>query len=473
MLFYSLFQFEGLAFEINDAAKERVKSVFQIMNGVTTMMTSFIDIQNSTNYPKGFITIPHLEQHLGTARNASDALVLAYVPLVQASDLQLWNEYSKKNKGWVADHYTVGHNNTEVVTPILTTIWDYAAQDNNSYSYENDCIDGYMHEEDRVPVTTKRGPFAPLWTFSPGPKPSDSSIINHDLFSRKEFEQAIQSVNSTRQPMFLDVCNMARWFNVEIQRDYVEALIAFPVLDGFSDTSEIVGYMILIMPWSTFFQVSLPEATKSCHVVLKSSCGQVATYEIRDQNVVLLGRKDVHNREFHSQGVLAVFADFANTSDMVDSGLDRVCEYTTTVYPTTEFHETFQNQKPIWYALIVLGIYMLTSVLFCLFDVLMTRQRNRVMEAAEKQHAIVSSLFPKNIQAKLMQQADTDNTRLSKIGKAGLKNYLFDSITDGDQGNMEVVSQEANTGGHRRLDKSKPIADLFPETTIMFGDIAG
>jgi hypothetical protein len=27
--------------------------------------------------------------------------------------------------------------------------------------------------------------------------------------------------------------------------------------------------------------------------------------------------------------------------------------------------------------------------------------------------------------------------------------------------------------GHNRLDKSKPIADLFPETTIMFADISG
>lgn len=443
------------------------------MDGVTTTMTSFIDVQNATsNYPKGFITLPHMTQQFGTARNATGALVLVYLPLVQPSELELWNQYSESNQDWVDDPIV---DNRRRMDTFSTIIWDYP-QDVISPTYE--CTDEYINndsevDQERVPVMFQDGPFAPLWTFSslePGPR--DASIINQDLFGRDQFERAIQSVDITRNPMFLDICNMANnTFKIQTQEDDVEAVLAFPVEDDFSTTPEIVGHLVLIIPWKHIFQVGLPANTKPCHVVLESSCGQVTTYEIRDHDVKLLAKKDVHNREFDASGVSELFAEFANPPDLIEAGLQAVCVYTATVYPTTEFHATFHTQKPISYTMFVLAIFILTAGLFCLFDVLMTRQRNRVMETAEKQNAIVSSLFPKNIQAKMLQEVDADSNKLSKTGKAGLKNYLFDSNTYGDGGDKQDVTNGDER--HRRLDKSKPIADLFPETTIMFGDIAG
>jgi hypothetical protein len=98
------------------------------------------------------------------------------------------------------------------------------------------------------------------------------------------------------------------------------------------------------------------------------------------------------------------------------------------------------------------------------------------MATAERQNAIVSSLFPKGFQAKVLQQMEADNNRLSKTGKAGIKNFLFDSnVYGGAEGgtSKELSVNDKSMDGHKRLDKSKPIADLFPETTIMFADIAG
>jgi class 3 adenylate cyclase len=60
-----------------------------------------------------------------------------------------------------------------------------------------------------------------------------------------------------------------------------------------------------------------------------------------------------------------------------------------------------------------------------------------------------------------MEEAGEHDKLQQKIGagKAGLKKYLND--TPAGQPEMAGMS------------KSKPIADLFPETTIMFADIAG
>jgi len=66
----------------------------------------------------------------------------------------------------------------------------------------------------------------------------------------------------------------------------------------------------------------------------------------------------------------------------------------------------------------------------------------------------------------MMQQTARKN-KLSRIGKAGLKNYLFDGQTNTDS------VQASKIGTVKSRDVSKTITDLFPVTTIMFGDIAG
>ena len=104
-----------------------------------------------------------------------------------------------------------------------------------------------------------------------------------------------------------------------------------------------------------------------------------------------------------------------------------------------------------------------------------------------------------------MAEVDDEHNRLSTVGKAGLKSYLINDVMGGVGGgsasSKKKLSSTAGGGGgggrfgyksnHNNIDgtgsttlggesghstlwdKSKPIADLFPETTIMFGDISG
>jgi class 3 adenylate cyclase len=65
------------------------------------------------------------------------------------------------------------------------------------------------------------------------------------------------------------------------------------------------------------------------------------------------------------------------------------------------------------------------------------------VNAAARSSAIVSSLFPSNVRDRLMaQDHEADRERRDARGVGGIY-------------------------------KSKPIADLFPETTVLFGDIVG
>lgn len=85
---------------------------------------------------------------------------------------------------------------------------------------------------------------------------------------------------------------------------------------------------------------------------------------------------------------------------------------------------------------------------------------------AEESNAIVSQLFPENVRDRLFKKEKGKRDK-KKAGyeptKAKMRNFLSDGSTDG--GDLDMMD-------HDELD-DRPIADLFPETTILFADIAG
>ena len=112
-----------------------------------------------------------------------------------------------------------------------------------------------------------------------------------------------------------------------------------------------------------------------------------------------------------------------------------------------------------------------------MYDYLVQRRQKKVHDAAVKSAAIVSSLFPKEVRDRLYQVAEEkDDPIQNPSGKGGnkkmLKGYLGD---DGDNGDEEGEFEEPLSGDKvvPEIYDTKPIADLFPRTTVMFADIAG
>jgi hypothetical protein len=134
-----------------------------------------------------------------------------------------------------------------------------------------------------------------------------------------------------------------------------------------------------------------------------------------------------------------------------------------------------------------------------MFDCLVTKRQRSLLTTARKQNALVASLFPvsatyvicmmkrqlqlttlssivamfpqKSIQKKLMddiEEAEKTKLKWNKSGTAGLRSYLNEDIMAPNKKYSKNDIEAAGTGT-----ASKPIADLFPETTIMFADIAG
>jgi hypothetical protein len=120
-------------------------------------------------------------------------------------------------------------------------------------------------------------------------------------------------------------------------------------------------------------------------VVVKSSCGHEFTFEIRGRVTTLISSsEDVHDPQFDVVFVSDAFAAFAHN----------ICEYTLNVYPTNEFEGQYKSNDPIYYMLVVIAIFVATSLSFLIFDWLVTKRQRALMTTAKKQNALVASLFP-------------------------------------------------------------------------------
>lgn len=107
-------------------------------------------------------------------------------------------------------------------------------------------------------------------------------------------------------------------------------------------------------------------------------------------------------------------------------------------------------------------VFIVTALTFVFYDYFVERRQKLVLNAAVKTSAIVSSLFPEKVRDQLMtsqpEQAPDESQPKGRL-------QLF--LNDGKK-NDNVFE----TNGLAR-DSAKPIAELFPETTVFFADIAG
>jgi hypothetical protein len=103
-------------------------------------------------------------------------------------------------------------------------------------------------------------------------------------------------------------------------------------------------------------------------------------------------------------------------------------------------------------------LYRISKTTSFLFDICsyVQRRNEKVILAAARSTAIVSSLFPSNIRDRLYK--DQEEQQEKQRHKAGnLKNFL----RDGGNNMIDGISDTQFS--------SKPLADLFPETTVLVG----
>ena len=335
----------------NEIAHKEIGILLGLSKTATGVIKSDAAIQLSTDHP-GFLTFPDLKDHFGTAMDTADSLLVGYIPRVEGRDKEAWVEYSSIHQGWILD----ANNVTSGLQPIADNIWEQ-----NEYVYETDS------DSPQIPVDpTERAVMSPVWQFYPPPPVGDTGYINRDMMSISSYETGLDFVSRTREATFLDTRDFTRYFGIDPSgNNTVQTAILFPVFGSFGKNSVIVGDLISVFSWITFFEGIFTETSPSIHVVISNTCNQTMTFIVDGRSATFLGEGDLHLNKFNPMREIGAFAGFANSHDLLlDDEASDHCEYFQTVYPTQEFQDSYKSTTPMFTALIILAVFLLTAIAF-------------------------------------------------------------------------------------------------------------
>ncbi len=165
---------------------------------------------------------------------------------------------------------------------------------------------------------------------------------------------------------------------------------------------------------------------------------------------------------------------------------DDVCNYNIWVAPTaavsellgTDASDDEPNRQVIFTSVVATLFFVIISV-FLVYDWLVERRQSVVVNIATKSSAIVENLFPAQVRDRMLQNMqkkgddqDDGGNDPNKPMDSVSKNVL-PAVAGGVPGPVSVKQFLTSESGMNNNLSSPPIADLFPNTTVLFADIAG
>jgi len=439
--------------DITRYAEAEARSKIQVSQALSISFTSYA-MDKGLEFP--FVTLSDFEGRVAKAIQLSDSEGIGWTPFVNASQRGEWEAYTaEEGTKWIRNSLdSVGMENVGV--PSYQTV------------IHGDTLPDGTVERVYGPVVLLgeylSGMYAPSWQIGPISMGVESINMDalHDDFLRRSTVLSTKARKSAMSKMFD--------FSLgSIAAIPARAYLSTPIFSDFTDDAQVVGSVNILVGWENYFTNILPNHVKGIDVVLDDSCNKVYTFSIQGPNVTIMGEGDLHDRSFNSQKWSWDLTEEDTETFLVEDG----CDYTVNVYPTKELEDMYLTSKPMFYAVAVAIIFIFTALVFLAYDWAVQLRQNKVLNAATRTQAIVSSLFPKNVQERIFRDVEEEvrQEEKSKIPNRGfrgnrtkdqLKTFLDDGGADGAQKHSGPASL-----------KSKPIADLFPEATIVFADIVG
>ena len=160
------------------------------------------------------------------------------------------------------------------------------------------------------------------------------------------------------------------------------------------------------------------------------------------------------------------------------------------IYPSQDFKDHYLTAKPMYFALAVAAIFVFTTAIFITYDRCIERRQNLTMKSVARSTKVLNSLYPATVRGRLFESADdsllrtrrngakqTTVIRVSNDRPSSNTGSLFRRVRPLQaRSSIRTFLNECETSeGHDDVDlpRTAPIADLFPNSTVLFADISG
>lgn len=312
-------------------------------------LTSFTQGNDSSEWP--FVTLPNFDiRSKSKLEKVTGSENTIFAPIVPSVLKKQWQQYAIDHQEWIKDDLFY-RERTDVDPGLLPRK-----------------IYPFFEEDDSIADFT-----LPLW--QAGPVPKNSSLLMVDLYTHPSIRRLVDEVLEVQHVMLSEVVdrgflpiNVDTLDGKERRSEFPRSYAVQPVFEDFVPNSEIVAFVIGVVPWDSFFVDSLPLLT-SLEVKVEDKCGSQFSLLVNGPNVEFLGETFQHNNQERSfSDEFAEFARYDGTSS--SNAYLEECTYTVTIYPTSAFAEAYKTNLPFSYALVAVAVFVFTACVFLLYDLM-------------------------------------------------------------------------------------------------------
>ena len=468
------------------------------MESLGSSTTSYANVIGAT-WP--FVTVPNFYRISSSLSGLAQLVML--LPTISTNAIRLkWETYSIEHQQWINESlaYQLQMNEADNTNSrrLQSTITEYIFRINY--------INNSTVRDDHPP------PFLPVWQNSP----VNNQIVNYNLLSDPVLKASVTAALESKQVVLSDTTQSTIFVNGSAP----QFSLLYPVFDGFGSGRSLVGLLSTVSFWSSYLDNTMIPSPMVA--VVKNSCNQVFSFQIQGSDALFLGVGDHHDSAYDS------FEQSFNLSSMLNyhgetllqNGALGVCQYSLHIYPTSDMASAYQSRRPEFYAVAAAAMFALFCLAFYLYHFFVERRQAVVVRAAKRSKAIVESLFPSVVHDRLFQDGETPGipelamqrleqppnapqrqaSKASDISTIDLEafNPLEDAQSKGSAFDRDdakstksmksepatqrlrtfltsAVSGTEDTNNYNELEgiTGKPIADLFPDATVLFADICG
>ena len=233
------------------------------------------------------------------------------------------------------------------------------------------------------------------------------------------------------------------------------------------ESNKVVALLSISVYWRDAIKGILPDGTKGLHVVFENECNPSFTYQIDGSNVTFVGAGDLHQPHLSHLGISKWLHEIPNEQKQDYTGRpinQDYCPFRITIYPSDTYKSQFITNDPIRFAVVGVMIFAFTSAIFILYDCYVERRHKVINKTAVQNKMVVESLFPDFVREEVEEGLAYDSH--DESGEMSTPISRLTAFLHNGTDSREFVKEPEGTVTIR---KSKPIADLFPDTTVLFG----
>jgi hypothetical protein len=224
-------------------------------------------------------------------------------------------------------------------------------------------------------------------------------------------------------------------------------------------------------------------------VVVVESCGLNYTFQLiggqqppHSAIVEFLGSGDRHDRSYQDLRVLVPFVVAGtNRRDTNTTALQLVppppCQHNLYLFPSRQMQSAFETNEPVVYAVAVVCIFLFAVAVLIIYDCIVSIRQHKTETEANRTDAIIEQIFPARIREQLLLSEAFDaiekKTERKKKTKRWKRRYSNDKGSEFSGESLNQFMLDAADEEARTKAASRAIAELYPETTIMFADVPG